>query len=204
MNEFLDIANKILSIAQAGLTYSENKYDIERYNELKTISFELLAKISQNKIELIEELYKNEKGYITPKVDVRAVVFNENKILLVKEESDNKWSLPGGWADVGLTPAEVAVKECKEEAGLTVEPVKLLALLDKKMHEHPPFPFYTYKVFIMCKYSSGEIESGTETSDAGYFSLNELPKLSIGRNTKAQIELMFEYLNNPDKEVTFD
>jgi ADP-ribose pyrophosphatase YjhB (NUDIX family) len=204
VNNSLNLANKILSIAQAGLTYSENKYDLDRYAELKSIAFEILARVSENNFETIENLYKHETGYYTPKVDVRAVVFRNKNILLVKEESDGKWSLPGGWADVGLTPSEVAVKECKEEAGVTVSPIKFLAFLDKKMHNHPPFPFYTYKAFILCNPLDDNLQNGLETSDVGYFDMKKLPPLSEGRNTIEQIQLMFQYLEHPDKETTFD
>jgi len=201
---WLEFAKRVQSLAQAGITYALNSYDLERYEELREISTKLMAGISGTEISQVRELFTNETGYQTPKVDVRAVVFEENKILLVQEKIDNCWSLPGGWADVGYTPAEVAVKETWEEAGLEVKPVKLLAVLDKKCHPHPPSPYHTYKIFILCEKIGGSLQRGSETLDAQYFSLPDLPELSAERGTVSQVQLMFEFLINPQKEAVFD
>jgi ADP-ribose pyrophosphatase YjhB (NUDIX family) len=201
---WIETAKKIQAIAQAGLAYSDNKYDIERYEELREISIEIMSQFTDLDMEKVKELFANETGYQTPKVDVRGVVFKDGKILMVKEVIDNRWSLPGGWADVGLTPAEVTVKEVKEESGLDVKPVKLLAVLDKKKHPHPPSPYHIYKLFVKCEIIGGEARSGLETSEVGFFDRNHLPELSIDRNTESQIMMLFEYLDNPNKEVVFD
>lgn len=206
MNEhrWLHWAQRIQAIAQTGLTYTKDGYDIERYEELREISIEMMREQTGEPYPVVKELFASEKGYPTPKVDVRGVVFQDGKILMVREKADGKWTLPGGWADIGYTPKEVAVKEIREEAGLDVRAVKLLAVLDKKCHPHPPEPYYIYKLFILCEQTGGSPEAGLETSDVAYFGENELPELSRNRATESQIRLMFEYLHDPRKEVTLD
>ena len=130
--DILAYVKRVQALAQSGLTYCDNPYDIERYEELREISFNMLNLLSEEPIEKIRDLFKGEKGYQTPKVDVRAVIMKDNKILLVREKIDNKWSLPGGWCDVGFSPSKMAKKEVSEEAGYEVEVEKLLALLDKE------------------------------------------------------------------------
>lgn len=206
MNEhrWLEWAQRLQAIAQAGLTYTDNGYDIERYEELREISIAMMREQSGAPYSVVKELFASEKGYPTPKVDVRGVVFREGDILLVREKSDGKWTLPGGWADIGYTPKEIAVKEIREEAGLIVRADKLLAVLDKKCHPHPPQPYYIYKLFIRCEPIGGEMAAGLETSDVAYFGEHELPELSTDRTTESQIRLMFDYWRNPAKEVTLD
>jgi ADP-ribose pyrophosphatase YjhB (NUDIX family) len=205
---FLTIAKRLQSIAQAGIFYSEDKpFDRERYEEISQLSVQILSNLTDEPIEKIGNLFTQERdGYQTPKVDIRAVVFNESgEILMVKEKVDGCWSLPGGWADVGYTPAEVAVKEVQEETGLEVKTIRLLAVMDKRNHPHPLEGWYVYKIFILCEKSGGTIsKKTTETSDIQYFSLENLPPLSEPRNVYSQIKMMFEYRDNPKKEVYFD
>lgn len=203
-HEFLNLAKRIQAIAQAGLAYTENPYDMERFEELREISVQMMHLLSTEKVEVIRDLFAGRSGYQTPMVDVRAVVFQEKKILMVKEKEDNGWALPGGWADVGYTASEVAVKEVKEESGLEVKANRLLAVIDKKCHDHPPQPFYIYKLFILCDIVGGGLNAGIETLDVNYFSRDEIPSLSLDRNVPSQIVLMFEYLDDPKKEVYFD
>ena len=200
----LEIAKRLQSIAQAGLTYSENKYDLDRYQQLRELSVEMLNELTDENILKISNLFTNEKGYQTPKVDVRGVVFKEDKILMVKETIDGKWSLPGGWADIGLTPFEVAKKEVFEESGLEVKPLRLLAVHDKKCHPHPVDIYHVYKMFILCEILGGEMRGSMETSEVNWFGLHELPPLSELRITASQIQLMFEYKNYPEKNVICD
>ncbi len=201
---FLAYTKRIQAIAQAGLAFSENPYDIERFEELREISINMMHHLSNEKVEIIKDLFASGEGYQTPMVDVRAVVFKEGQILMVKEKEDNAWSLPGGWADIGFTASEVAVKETKEEAGLDVKVKRLLAVIDKKCHDHPPQPYYIYKLFIWCDIVGGEPTKGIETLDVDFFKRDQLPNLSSDRNIPSQIELMFSYLDNPDKEVYMD
>ncbi|WP_346200023.1 NUDIX hydrolase [Caldifermentibacillus hisashii] len=202
--KWLEWAKELQSIAQAGLTYSRDVYDLERFEQIREISMEIMSQYTKVDQSVLKNLFANETGYPTPKVDIRAVIFEDNKILLVKENSDDSWSLPGGWADIGLTPSEVAIKEVKEESGFDVKPVKLLGVLDKKCHPHPPSPYHVYKIFIQCEIIGGGPQTGIETTAVGFFAENELPKLSEGRNTRSQIEMLFRQVNNPQEPFYFD
>lgn len=202
--KWLEWAKELQSIAQAGLTYSRDVYDLERFEQIREISMEIMSQYTKVDQSVLKNLFANETGYPTPKVDIRAVIFEDNKILLVKENSDDSWSLPGGWADIGLTPSEVSLKEVKEESGFDVKPVKLLGVLDKKCHPHPPSPYHVYKIFIQCEIIGGGPQTGIETTAVGFFAENELPKLSEGRNTRSQIEMLFRQVNNPQEPVYFD
>jgi ADP-ribose pyrophosphatase YjhB (NUDIX family) len=202
--KWLDWAKQLQSIAQVGLTYSKDVYDLERFELIRKLSIDILAHHTELDRTIIRDLFANETGYATPKVDVRAVVFQDEKILMVRENSDGKWALPGGWADIGLAPSKVAVKEVKEESGFDVKVDKLLAVIDMKCHPHPPSPYHVYKLLIQCEIIGGHATEGIETSGVGFFAENELPPLSTARNTKSQIELAFKYLKNPHEIVYFD
>ena len=202
--KWLEWAKQLQSIAQAGLTYSKDIYDIERFEAIRNISVEIMEQYTDMENKKIKELFANETGYQTPKVDVRAVIFKDDKILMVREKMDGNWSLPGGWADIGLTPSEVAVKEVREESGFDVKAMKLIAVLDKKRHPHPSSPYHVYKIFIQCELIGGQAETGTETSAVKFFAENELPPLSIDRNTESQIRIAFKHLHNPQAPVYFD
>jgi ADP-ribose pyrophosphatase YjhB (NUDIX family) len=202
--KWLKWAQKIQSISQAGLTFSKDVFDIERYEELRDLSAEIVAEYTDAEFKNIKNLYLNEKGYQTPKADVRGAVFEENRILLVKEKINNKWSLPGGFCDTGLSAKENVIKEIKEESGYEVQYKKLLALLDYHKHPHPPQPFQYYKIFIQCEIVGGNPGGGLETSEIGFFEEDNLPELSVDRNTESQIRLLFEFLRNPEKEAICD
>ena len=152
----------------------------------------------------VKDLFCNEKGYQTPKVDVRAAIFKDEKILLVKESLDGTWSLPGGWADIGLSVKENVIKESFEEAGVKVEPERIIAIQDRNKNNKPISPYSIYKIFVLCKLIEGEFKENIETEESGYFKLEELPKLSEGRNNKEQIELCFKAKNNSNQEAYFD
>ncbi|OGB62293.1 MAG: ADP-ribose pyrophosphatase [Caldithrix sp. RBG_13_44_9] len=202
--DWLEFSKKLQSIAQAGLAYSTNKYDIERYQQVRNLSLEIMSHFTQVKMDHLIDLFSNEKGYQTPKVDIRGVVFKENKILMVKEEIDGNWSLPGGWAEVGLSPGEMAVKEIKEESGYDTRPKRILAVLDKNKHSHPLSPYHTYKIFIECEIIGGQQKPGIETTAVGFFEQNNLPDLSVERNTREQIDIIFGFLANQKRQVLFD
>lgn len=202
--KWLEWAKRIQALSQSGLAFSKDIYDIERYEELRAISVEILAEHTGLEFQKVSDLFATDEGYQTPKVDVRGVVFKDNQILMVRESLDNKWSLPGGFCDIGLSAAENIVKEIKEESGYDVKPVKLLALMDKDKHSHPPEAYHYYKIFIRCEITGGAPASGVETNNVQFFSPTHLPSLSTNRNTESQIMTMFEFLNNPDKETIFD
>jgi ADP-ribose pyrophosphatase YjhB (NUDIX family) len=201
----LDYAKRLKSIAHLGLTYSNNEYDTERYKELEQISLEMMQLSTGLPTESLSGYFSQAKEYITPKVDIRAVIFNDQReILLVKEKADGKWSLPGGWADIGQSPTEAAIKEALEETGFTVKPVKLLAVLDKRCHPHPPQLDYVYKIFIQCEISSGAYNQAFDILDMGFFKQDHLPELSLDRVLPGQIDLMFEFLEDAGKKALID
>jgi len=202
-------AQRLQALAQAGLAYSTNPYDVERYQEIRSISVQLLQELTDEPFEKIIRVFTSEDGYQTPKVDIRAVLFRDGpEILLVKEKIDGRrWTLPGGWADVGCTPFEVATKEALEETGLIVRPVRLLALLDKRKHPHPLQPWYVYKAFIRCEVVGGSLlEDTPETAGARWFGQHEIPSidLSADRTTVSQLEMMFQFASNPDLPTICD
>ena len=202
--QWLELAKRLQSIARAGIAYSTNKYDIERYQQIEEASLEIISHFSKIKMADLRDLFPRETGYPTPKVDIRGVVFRNDTILMVREEIDGKWSLPGGWAEVGLSPAEIAVKEIREESGYDTRPKRILAVLDKNKHSHPPSPFHTYKIFIECEIIGGQQQTGMETTAVGFFKRNNLPELSVERNTSEQIEMMFGFLEDPTRPALFD
>jgi ADP-ribose pyrophosphatase YjhB (NUDIX family) len=201
---WLDLAKRMQALAQSGLEYSENKYDRDRYQQMREMSLEIMRDFTDLRMDKLVGAFASEQGYQTPKVDVRGVVFRGDQILMVRETIDGNWSLPGGWADVGLTPSEVAIKEVWEESGLVVVPERLLAILDKKRHNHPPDMFHIYKIFILCRETGGELKGGMETSETGVFGPDKFPPLSVPRITTEQIRLMYEYKNDPLKPALFD
>ncbi len=204
-NFIFEKIKRIQALAEIGLHYAENSFDKERYEELQEISLQMLAQITDVPVEKIKPVIIEKDGYKTPKVDVRAVVFNENsQILLIQEKMDGKWAMPGGWSDISYSPSEVAEKECFEEAGIKVKAFKLLALLDKQKQNMPPAFEYVYKIYLLCIKLDDNISIGTETRDVGWFDENNLPELSTPRNTTEQIKMMFEYHRGERIEPCFD
>ncbi|WP_121661989.1 NUDIX hydrolase [Metabacillus litoralis] len=202
--KWLEWAKQLQAISQAGLTYSKDIYDLERFELIRKISIEILSQHTDVDQEMIKHLFANETGYATPKVDIRGVVFKDHKILMVKENTDGGWSLPGGWGDIGLSPSEVVVKEVKEESGFDVKAVKLIGILDKKCHPHPPSPYHVYKIFILCEIIGGQAKEGIETSAVEFFAKDQLPQLSEERITKSQIQLAFKHLYHSQEPAAFD
>lgn len=204
-HELPDEIKRLRSIADIGLLYCNNEYDKARYLELQEISIQLLSKVSGQNIEALKESFPLHKDYPTPKVDIRGLVLSfDKKILLVKESADNKWSLPGGWADIGHSPKEVIVKEFKEETGLDVIPQVLLAVFDKRMHAHPPQSFYVYKMVFYCTAISSQLDKGFDVLDVKYFDISNLPELSEDRILKSQIELLYKKVIESDCKAYFD
>lgn len=202
---FFDQIKRIQALAEIGLEYCNSNYDRERYDEIQEICLGMLAQLTDVPVQKIKPVIQEKNGYKTPKTDVRAVVFNpEGRILLVQEKVDGCWALPGGWADVGYSPRQIAEKECFEEAGLTVRANRLLAVMDKTAQKMPPEFEYVYKLFIRCEPIGTKITSGAETDDVAWFSEHELPELSLPRNLKSHIHLMFEYFRGEKTEVYLD
>lgn len=198
--ELLEQIARIQGIAQTGLMYGKDVYDKERYQELQEVAgnlFNLMTDLPEEKIKILTE---KDEGYATPKVDIRAAVFDEqDRLLLVQEKKDHLWSLPGGWADIGFSPFEIAEKETEEEAGILVKASRLLAVKDKAKHLYPPSAVYVYKFFIACQWKEGQLKSGVETEAATFFTEKEIQelKLSLPRNTREDIQQLFENHQNP-------
>jgi len=203
--KWLEWGRRLQALAQNGLAYAENPFDVERYTQLRELAAEIIAAHSGLTVERAAELFAEETSYATPKVDVRGVVFKDDGILLVREMADRgRWTLPGGWADVGESPREAVVREVHEESGFETRPVKLLAVYDKAKHGHPPDLLYIYKLFILCELIGGEAAHSIETQGAAFFREDDIPELSIGRTTKEQLARMFEHYRNPDLPTEFD
>jgi ADP-ribose pyrophosphatase YjhB (NUDIX family) len=198
-------ARELQSLAQTGLTFSADKYDLARYQRLRGIAAEMLAAGSGTRMERISALFEQDLGYPTPKVDVRGAVFREQQILLVREISDGGWTLPGGWADVNESAGECVQREILEESGFEARACKLAAVWDYRrqghIHHHP---YYIYKLFFICELTGGAARPSIETSEVGFFALERLPALSLGRVTPAQIARMFEHWRNPALMTEFD
>ena len=174
MDKLLLWTMEIQSLAQAGLAYTNNKYDIERYERLREISAEIMSEKTDLPITKIKGLFCNETGYQTPKIDTRAAIFQHDKILLV-HENNNTWSLPGGWCDVDQSIASNVMKEVKEETGLNVRPDKLIAVQDWRKHNVINYAYGVCKIFVLCQLLDGEFVKNIETIETKYFSCHDLP-----------------------------
>lgn len=198
-------ARRLQAVAQIGLTYAEDPFDVGRYTEVQQIAAEMLAGGAPGKDmgEWLEE-FRKERGYQTPKVDVRAAVFRDNQILLVREKEDGGWTLPGGWADVGDAPSVAALREVREESGYEASIRKLAAVYDRDRNGHPPSPFHSYKLFFVCDLTGGEATLSHETTGVEFFAEDGIPQLSLPRVTPRQIAHMFEHHRHPEWPTTFD
>jgi len=201
--EWIETLNKITGLAQTGLYYSKDVYDKERYDQIINYVRTLIDLKEIDTQDFIADVLQD-VGYATPKIDVRAVVFKDNKLLLAKETQDGLWSIPGGWADIGYSAAENAEKEVLEETGLEVKVTRLLALTDRRKHPHPAMFLHVYKAFFWCELIGGELKPSIETSEVGFFGRNELPPISTARVTETQIHQFFELLQELPESTYFD
>jgi ADP-ribose pyrophosphatase YjhB (NUDIX family) len=201
---WLEWLRRLQATAQTGLAFTRDAYDRERYTALLDLAAQMMGALTGTPPARLAELYGAEAGYATPKVDVRAAVFREQRILLVKERSDGRWTLPGGWADVGDSPSATAEREVCEESGYEVRAVKLAAIYDRNRHGHTPMLFHLWKLFFVCELIGGAPRMTLETEGAEFFAPDALPPLSIGRVTQAQIAHMFEHHHRPELPASFD
>ena len=203
-DKWLDFAIRIQSIAQAGLLYGKDQYDKERYGELRTIAAEMISEKTDISVEKVYDLFCNETGYQTPKVDTRAAVFMDDKILLV-HENNGTWSLPGGWCDVDQSIASNTEKEVQEEAGLTVTSEKIIAVQDWRKHNVVNYAYGVVKIFVLCRYEGGKFEKNIETTEIEFFDKKNLPSaIAVEKCTKEQILMCFDSYENPDTATMFD
>jgi ADP-ribose pyrophosphatase YjhB (NUDIX family) len=196
---------EINAIAQNGLIFTKDAFDVERYQRLQALTSEMLALISNLPTATVRDWLCLDRNYITPKADVRALVVRGDKILMVQERSDGLWTLPGGWCEINYSPRETVEKEVLEESGLDVRASRLLALFDKHKHDHPPQIPHAYKCFFLCEEVGGRLVNGTlETGKAEFFQLSRLPPLSLHRVTPKQLHTIFEIALDPGRACAFD
>lgn len=204
MEKWLEWAIEIQSLSQIGLTYTKDVYDRERYQRLREISAEMLAKKTEVSIEKVKDLFCHETGYQTPKLDTRAAIFRNNKILLV-HENNGTWSLPGGWCDVLESVKSNTEKEVREETGLNVKAVKIISIQDRNKHNKPVYAYGVCKIFVLCEVINGKFVENIETTEIRYFSLQDLPhNLAEEKTNKEQIEMCFKAYLNENWQTQFD
>lgn len=201
--QWLEWAIELQSLAQAGLTYGKDIFDRERYERIREISAEIMAYKTDIPVQKAKDLFCNETGYQTPKLDTRAAIFQNGKILLVKENS-GKWSLPGGWVDVNVSVKENTIKEVKEEAGLDVTADKVIAIQDRSKHNLPVYAYGVCKIFVLCTIIGGAFKENIETTGFAYFSENELPELATEKNNEEQVKMCFEAYRTKNRSTLFD
>ncbi len=201
---WLDWARRLQSIAQAGLTYSQNAYDLERFHQVQALAAEILAEYTHADLQTALDLLRGEQGYATPKVDVRGVIFEGDKILMVRELSDGGWTLPGGWVDPGEPPSRAVEREVFEESGYCVKAVRLLAVFDRALHDHPPHLFSIYKLFFLCEITGGAPKDSHETAGARFYALDALPELSHSRTSVDELHRMAALRADPSGVTAFD
>lgn len=196
-------AVELQSLAQAGLAYGKDVYDLERYTRIREIAAEMLVEPSGLPLERVKDLFCRETGYQTPKLDSRAAIFRDGKVLLV-QENDGRWSLPGGWVEVDLSVGENTVKEAKEEAGVDVVPERLIAVQDRARHNQPLYAYGVCKIFVLCTLLGGRFEKNSETLQSRWFGEDELPALAEEKNTAQQIRMCFQASRDPNWKVQFE
>jgi ADP-ribose pyrophosphatase YjhB (NUDIX family) len=199
----LDWIARLAAIAQSGLTFSPNEFDRQRYEQVRAIAAEM-ASWPAGDVESVEAVFAAASGYATPKLICRAAVIDRGRILMVKETADGRWTLPGGWIDIGESAATAAEREVYEESGYRVGVRKLAAVYDKLRHDHPAAPHHSYLLFFLCELLGGTATTSMETSDVGWFARDDLPELSINRATADQIRRMFEHEADPSLPTDFD
>ncbi len=201
--KWLEWAIELQALAQAGLTYGKDVYDRERYTRIREIAAEMVAHQAEMPFEKVQNLFCNETGYQTPKLDTRAAIFEGDKILLVRE-ANGTWSLPGGWVEVNLSIKENTIKEVKEEAGLNVTADKIIAVQDRSKHNLPLYAYGVCKIFVLCTATGGQFQPNAETTQSGYFAENELPTLAAEKNNAEQIRMCFAAHRDKDWCTIFD
>ena len=203
--EWVALARELQAIAQTGLTYAKDPFDLERYKQVRRLAVQLFADgFGVDPIRL-HEVFNGLAGYATPQIDVRGAIFRRDEVLLVREWSDGKWTLPGGWADVNCSPAENVVREVEEESGLRVTARKLAGVYDRRRHPYvPPDPRHVYKLYFVCDEVGGALATSYETTAVDFFPLSDLPNLSLSRVLAAHIRRAYDHNMDPELPTDFD
>ena len=201
--KWLQWAVELQSLAQAGLFYSKDPFDLERYERIREITAEMVSYHSDTPLEKVIDLFCGDVGYQTPKIDTRAAMFKDGKILLV-HEANGTWALPGGWVDVNVSVEENMIKEVKEEAGLDIKVKRIIAVQDREKHNLPIYAYKVCKIFMQCEVIGGEFVSNIETTGFDYFGMDELPCLAEEKNSREQIEMCFKAMRSESWEALYD
>jgi ADP-ribose pyrophosphatase YjhB (NUDIX family) len=204
MSSVLDLSRRLLALSQTGLHFTAEEYDRERYREIGDIATRLLELQSSVAADAVRQAWFVEDGYATPKVDVRGAIFRDNRVLLVRERVDGRWTVPGGWADVNDSPSSAILKEIEQESGFTARVLKLAAIYDRNKRNHPAYLFHSWKLFFVCEITGGEARSSYETTAVEFFPLDALPELSTGRSNAEQIRRMHQHHLDPNLPTEFD
>lgn len=202
--KWLEWAMELQFLAQVGITYTKDPYDLERFIRLREIAAEIMSTKSGLDMDTVRGLFCNETGFQTPKMDTRAAIFRDGKILLVREKNSGLWSMPGGWIDVNQSIRGNTIKEVQEEAGLEVEPVRLIALHDRNKHNPPPYAYGVCKIFVLCEEKCGSFQPNLETSESRWFGRHELPPMALEKNTPEQVLLCFDAVEAHHWDPVFD
>jgi ADP-ribose pyrophosphatase YjhB (NUDIX family) len=198
-------AREIQALSQTGLAYSETDYDLQRYHRLTEIAAEIIESHSDLSQQQALDHFLMQPGYATPKVDVRAAVVRDGQILLVQEREDQRWCMPGGWADVGDVPSEAAAREVWEESGFEVVVKKLIGAFDANRDGGRPLELYhAFKLVFWCEITGGEARSSSETLDVGFFAFDDLPPLSSNRTNERHLAEVQAHLKDPRRPSAFD
>jgi len=201
----LPLVRELAALASTGLGFTQDPYDRERYQRISELATSLISAEFGLPATEVAIAIDAGPGYATPKIDVRGAVFRDGQILLVREVSDGKWALPGGYADVNLSPSQAIETEILQESGFEARAVKLVAVLDRRRHHQAhPLLLYCYKLFFLCELTGGAAATSLETTEIGFFPIDALPDLSLGRNTEAQIRLLDEHRSHPELPTVFD
>ena len=204
MSSVLDLSRRLLALSQTGLHFTAEEYDRERYREIGDIATRLLELQANVAADAVRQAWFVEDGYATPKVDVRGAIFRDNRVLLVRERVDGKWTVPGGWADVNDAPSSAILKEIEQESGFTARVLKLAAIYDRNKRNHPAYLFHSWKLFFVCEITGGEARTSYETTAVEFFPLDALPELSTGRSNAEQIRRMHQHHLDPNLPTEFD
>jgi len=202
--KWLGIAREIQQLAQTGAAFAVTDYEKDRYKRLTEITAEIVEHHTILEKESVQKVLMEQPGYATPKIDVRAAVIKDDKILLVQETTDNCWAMPGGWADVGDVPSEVAIRECKEESGFDVKPIKVIGVFDANRVGGRLEFFHAFKIIFLCELIGGKAAPSDETLDVRFFDLNELPALSLNRTNEKHLNELKLHLKNSERKTYFD